>query len=135
MCKKEWGLISQAAKRTRGDKIRRWKTLAGRGRLTDKEIDNLQNYYGMAIRRNTDSEEKMKQDVWAIYFHKISTDSEPHHGLCPKGETSWCKYNCAIVTGEKYSHKHSLPVAVANAIKPVFRSLSDTNLLRKCVHG
>jgi hypothetical protein len=54
----------------------------------------------MAIRRNTDSEGKMKQDVWAIYFHKISTDSEPHHGLCPKGETSCCKCNHAIVTGE-----------------------------------
>jgi hypothetical protein len=80
--------LHKLRKELMGKKLEDGKSLAGRGRLTDKEIDNLQNYYGMAIRRNTDSEEKMKQNVWAIYFHKISTDSEPHHGLCPKGETS-----------------------------------------------
>jgi len=34
--------------------------LSGKGRLADKEIDNLQNYYGMAIRYNVNSLSKMK---------------------------------------------------------------------------
>lgn len=29
------------------------KVLGGKGRLTDFEIDNLQTFYGLAIRRNT----------------------------------------------------------------------------------
>ncbi|XP_068084596.1 uncharacterized protein [Anabrus simplex] len=127
--------LRKLRKDMKGIKLPDGKPLSGKGRLTDKEIDSLQNYYGMAIRRNCDSEMKMKQDIWAIYFHKLSTDTESCHALCPKGPTSWCKYNRAIAAGEQYSHRHSLPVEVCNVIKPVFRSLTDQNLLRKCLHG
>lgn len=70
-----------------------------RGRLTDKIIDELQQYYGMAIRNNTDDLFRMRQAVWATYFHKMSTDDKPTHQLCPTGPDSWCKYR-------KAQHKH-----------------------------
>lgn len=112
------------------------KGISGRGRLTDAEIDKLQSYYGSAIRKNcSNSLDDMVKGIWAIYFHRLSSDSNPQHGLCPTGPESWCRYNRAKETGEKYCHKHPLPEAIALAIKPVFRSLTDRKLLEKCMHG
>lgn len=48
------------------------KIAGKKGRLTDAVIDSLQNYYGLAIRRNTNDLEKMKKDVWATFFPKAS---------------------------------------------------------------
>ncbi|GFW83611.1 uncharacterized protein TNCV_2204601 [Trichonephila clavipes] len=70
------------------------KPISGRGRLTDAEILLLQKYYGLAIRRNVGkSVADMSKSIWAIYFHKLSTDENPQHALCPMGEESWCGYN------------------------------------------
>ncbi|GFU43868.1 uncharacterized protein TNCV_652511 [Trichonephila clavipes] len=67
------------------------KPISGRGRLTDAEILLLQKYYGLAIRRNVGkSVADMSKSIWAIYFHKLSTDENPQHALCPMGEESWC---------------------------------------------
>ncbi|GFX18290.1 uncharacterized protein TNCV_4305911 [Trichonephila clavipes] len=59
------------------------KGISGRGRITDNEISKLQQYYGLSIRRNMNSVSDMFKAVWAIYFHKLSTDSVPQHVLCP----------------------------------------------------
>ena len=67
----------------------------GRGRLTDAVIDNLQNYYRAAIRNNKSSLHKMKDAIWAICYHCILCKNEPltqQHYFCPKGSTSWCRY-------------------------------------------
>ncbi|GBO01686.1 hypothetical protein AVEN_201006-1 [Araneus ventricosus] len=37
--------------------------------------------------------------------------------------------------GSAYKHKNNLPVAVVEAMRPVFRDLSHPDLLKKCVHG
>ncbi|GFX83639.1 uncharacterized protein TNCV_325881 [Trichonephila clavipes] len=112
------------------------KPISGRGRLTDAEILLLQKYYGLAIRRNVGkSVADMSKSIWAIYFHKLSTDENPQHALCPMGEESWCGYNKSIVSGEKYTHKHSLPDAVLFKIKTIFRDLTAKELLLKCLHG
>lgn len=111
------------------------KSLGGRGRLTDAVIDQLQHYYGYAIRNNTENLPAMKQAVWATFFHKVSTDSDPQHGLCPIGEDSWCGYNRAIHTGEIYRHKNSLPEVVMECIKDVYRDLANPQLLSRCLHG
>ncbi|GFX13531.1 uncharacterized protein TNCV_2192851 [Trichonephila clavipes] len=59
------------------------KPISGRGRLTDAEIHLLQKYYGLAIRRNVGkSVADMSKSIWAIYFHKLSTDENPQHALC-----------------------------------------------------
>lgn len=109
--------------------------MAGKGRLTDEEIDQLQRYYGLAIRKNLTSVEAMKKAIWATYFHKLSSDEKPQHQLCPTQSETWCKYNKAQQKGEKYTHKHSLPEAVMDVVKPIFKDLSDVNLLKRCLPG
>lgn len=95
--------------------------------LADWHNDKLQNYLGLAMRRNVGNVEDMQRDACTIYFHKLSTDSDPQYGLCPQGEESWCKFNKAICKGEIYKHKSSLPEEVLKSIKTIFKDLSDKN--------
>ena len=48
------------------------------------------------------------------------------------GSGSWFKFNKGVESGETYSHKASLPIAVMEEIKPIFGNLSDSALLRRC---
>ena len=111
------------------------KPIKGPGRLTDKIIDELQSYYGNAIRANVNSLDNMKRAVWATFFHRLSTDVEPRHQLCPPPPDTWCKYRLAQAENKPYFHKHSIPPAVMEAIKPTFQALSKPELLKKCLHG
>ncbi|GFS53178.1 uncharacterized protein TNCV_4069041 [Trichonephila clavipes] len=119
----------------RGQKLSDGKALCGKNRLTEASIDQLQTYYGLAIRRNLSSVKDMRQGIWAIFLHKISTDENPQHGFCPSGPDKWCRYKKAQLENKVYHHKHKLPVAVVEAIRPIFRDLSDPELLKKCLHG
>ena len=112
------------------------KGLGGRGRLTDKRIDKLQVYYGMAIRQNIHDIDCMKTAVMAIWHHSKSTDDDPDHDLCPPGENSWCGFQQDIANGTSdYTHAAPIPEAVANSILPTFEALSDETLLSRCLHG
>ncbi|XP_044574589.1 uncharacterized protein LOC123258566 [Cotesia glomerata] len=105
----------------------------GAGKLTDKLISELSLYYGLAIRRNPDSVEEMKRDVWATYFHKISTNEYPQHMNC---SSSWCKYQKAIEDGtiDEFDHKNPpLNDKVLEVIKPIYESLSADSLLERCL--
>lgn len=120
----------------KGKKLSDGKGLAGKNRLTKSEILQFQRYYGLAITQNINkSVKEMSQAVWAIYFHKSSTDDNPNHGLCPTDPNTWCKYYKALQKGEQYKHTNSLPESVMFAIKPVFRALTSPKLLAKCTHG
>lgn len=46
------------------------KDLGGRGRLTDKIINELTNYYGLAIRRNINNVDNMYNEIWMTLYHK-----------------------------------------------------------------
>lgn len=127
--------LRSLCKRMRGKKLSDGKILRGTGRLTDPAIDKLQNYYGLAIRRNKNDLQAMIKAVWATYFHKLSTDEKPQHQLCTKGADSWCGYNKSIELKQPYTHKNSLPEAVLLAIKPIYQDLSKPDLLKKCLHG
>ena len=99
------------------------KTLGGRGsrgRLAMKEIDRLQIYYGLAIRRSIGNLYGMKNDTNAILRHILSTDDLPSHTSDPTGPESWCKYQQNPST---YKNFNPLQKAVAVHIKPVFDKL------------
>ena len=110
------------------------KTLGGRGRLTDARIDKITTYYGNAIRGNKNNLQGMRTAIWAIYFHYNSTDKDPVHNFC---DVSWCAYLQAKrdKTLKTFKHKNSIPPACMEVIRPVFKALVDTALLRKCLDG
>ena len=111
------------------------KKLGGKGRLHDKWINKLQNYYGLAIRQNTDSLNNMRKAVAAVLYHcSEANSSASRHMFCPKN-AKWCKMRLAEEKGEKYVDKPGLPVAIRDAIKPIFQDLSSETLLSKCLHG
>ncbi|KAJ4447244.1 hypothetical protein ANN_09248 [Periplaneta americana] len=83
--------LLKLTKDMKGKKLEDGKGIGGAGRLTKKEIQSIQMYYGPAIRQNVGNLDSMQHAVWAIYFHKLSTDAKPQHGLC--GE--WCPYKKA----------------------------------------
>ena len=45
------------------------KKISGKGRLTDKIINKMQNYYGMAIRQNPGQLHEMKKSIGAVLWH------------------------------------------------------------------
>lgn len=117
-------------KQVKGKKIQK-KTLSGKGKLTGKSIDKLTVYYGLAIRRNCDSVEKMKDAVWTTYFHYSSTDKKPQHGNCPEGPDFWCAWQRASATNTLSSFKHDytpLPDDVLTAMKPIYEDLSRVRM-------
>ena len=61
------------------------KKISGRGRLTDKVINTMQNYYGMAIRQNSNDLFAMRKSVIATLMHNTNfDDAETRHGTAQK---------------------------------------------------
>jgi hypothetical protein len=69
--KRNGARLRRLVQEKRGIKLHDSKPLGGRGCLTQSAIDKLQNYYGLAIRRNVNNLEVMKRAVWAVFFHKL----------------------------------------------------------------
>lgn len=86
-------------------------------KVTDAEIDNLQRYYGLAIRRNLTDVQSMENAAWATYLDKMFSDDNPQHHFCPEGADSWCKYNNLKDTNTPY--KQFLPMDVMLEIETV----------------
>ena len=76
----------------------------------------------------------MREAVGAVCFHKGSTDALPVHNLC---KDCWCPYKKAETAGTlgTHTHKNNLPATSMDEIQPIFKDLSKTELLRKCLVG
>ena len=75
----------------KGRKLSDSKQLIGKGRLIEKIINSLQNYYGMAIRQNTKTVPEMRKAIGAVLYHCSESASEEIHYLyCPKDKDTWC---------------------------------------------
>lgn len=113
------------------------KNLGGRGKLTGKLIDELSVYYGLAIRRNTDSVENMRNEIYATLYHKISSDEKPQHDKCPVGKDSWCSWQRAKAshTLDVYTHKPAMPMQVFDAVQKIYEDLITDDLLSRCLGG
>lgn len=115
-------------------------TVGGKGRLTDVAIDTLQNYYGVAIRKNQNNLVSMKSAIWAIYYHSILGDQsellDEQHRYCPKSSTSWCRYQADQINNTStYNQSRCLPSVFRKELKYIFERLSDEKLLKRCLRG
>ena len=113
------------------------KTLHGIGNLTISAINSMQNYYGIAIRNNTNNLYAMEKAVGAVLWHCTNfSDNSIRHSMCPRDEHSWCKWQLDKLKGTNtHTNKISLSIFIHNIIRPIFQDLSVDDLLRKCLHG
>ena len=113
------------------------KGLGGRGRLTDAMVDKLQNYYGIAIRRNKGKDvATMKRAIWGSFFHVCSSKDKQWHDHCEAGPNSWCRYQVDLVNNTNtYKPGPGLPGDIITHIKPILADLTTDSLLLKCLHG
>ena len=120
-------------KKSHGIKLLDGKTVGGKGRLTDKTIDKIQNFYGQCIRNHIGDGEGMKNSIWAIFGHMICDDTQSldeQHNLCPKDNESWCKY---WRDRETYNESNRLPSVFVWELKPLFQDLTNETLLNRCL--
>jgi len=96
-------------------------------------MQDLSLYYGLAIQRHPDSVEDMRKEIWATYYHKISTDEKPQHHLCPIGKDSWCKWHQHEAKGTVYSHPPALDEETQQILKQIYEDLSENDLLERCL--
>ncbi|GFT63577.1 uncharacterized protein TNCV_870411 [Trichonephila clavipes] len=68
------------------------KVKVGRNRLTNSLMSNIQRCYRLTIRNNINDLHSMKTVVCAVYFHLLSSNECPQHGLCPAIINAWCKF-------------------------------------------
>ena len=113
----------------------------GKGRLTEAKCKDLQNFYRGAIINNLGDTESMRNAIWAALWHSMSTDDQPRHHQCPKGDSSWCFYQKALAAGadppSHVDHPASTHLAkdVSMKLIPVYRRMSDDALLNRMRHG
>jgi len=115
--------------------VKKTHKLGGKGKLTEKLIQKLTSYYGLAIRRNVNNVENMKKAIMATYYHMCSTNENPRHEDCPPGADSWCKWQKAKAIGENYEHPAPLHPDVQRHILPIYEDLSKEDLLQRCLGG
>jgi len=97
------------------------KKIFGRGRLTDKIINFLQNLYGMSIRNNKGNLYGMKKAVAAIIHHCTDVaDPEKRHQYCPRDPQTWCKYHKSEIR-ENYKPNINLPHAARDSQAMFFK--------------
>ena len=113
------------------------KGFSGKGKLTNTMIDQLQNYYGMAIRQNKNDLKNMQAAVRATLLHVASSkENNWHYPHCPEGKDRWCKFHQDRANGTStYKPGPDLPLDVVMKLKPIFAELRDETLLEKCLHG
>jgi len=75
-------------------------------------MQDLSLYYGLAIQRHLDSVEG--KEIWATYYHKISTDEKPQHLLCPNGDKTHGVSGISIKPRELYFLIHLLSTKKLN---------------------
>ena len=117
-------------------KLKKTEKHLGKLGLVDHVIDRLQNYFGMAVRSNVGDIVKMKKAIYAAWCHVCSSEKRNYHVHCPAGADSWCTYQLDIANKTNlYVHGKGLPDEVIKHVKPIFDSLSNDQLLSKCLHG
>ncbi|XP_065650410.1 uncharacterized protein LOC136078561 [Hydra vulgaris] len=97
-------------------KLSNGKGVSGLGRLSEKAINTLQNYFGRAVRQNIGNIYLMKKFIWATLFHNTNFfDENVRHQFFPRNKDSWCLWQADKIT--------------------VWHDLTTDLLLLKCLHG
>ena len=85
------------------------------------------------IQKYKNNLELLHKRSWAIFWHKYSSNDDPHHKWC---SIKWCGYLKSIRNKTSYDHTpHALPRSVLNAIKSVFKNLCSRESLSRVINA
>ena len=70
--------MKRLVKEMLGTKLHNGKILGSKFRLTQSEIDKLQNYCGLVIIKNVNNLEAMIRAAWAIFFTSCQQMRNPN---------------------------------------------------------
>ena len=79
--------LRQLKLRMRGTRLADEKKVGEGKRLTEKTIDQIQNHFGEAIRKNSGNSEVVQQDVWIVLNDMVQNETEnleQQQGYCSK---------------------------------------------------
>ena len=78
----------------------------------------------------------MQDRIWAILFHSLSSGDCQHHSRCSE---NWCYFHIAQkesreveVVRKERERDEPLPTEVGDQLVPLFKRLTDPDLLKKC---
>ena len=122
--------------------------ISGKGKLTEKIINSMQNFYGLAIRQNCESLYLMKKLLVQYYgivpnlikmMKKVKTRGKSiaidfAHKVVPAGANSK-KLEQSGSDKSGYNNSINIPKFIHDLIKPIFVKLSSDELLSECQHG
>ena len=110
-------------------KLRNQLSIGGAGGLTMNLIKQLQGYFGAAIKKNKNNLAKMKDAIFAIYYHKLND-----HKFCSKDKTTWCKHIRMIKykSNDKQA-KNLIKREIMEKTKQVFVKFTNHSLLIRCL--
>lgn len=76
------------------------------------------------------------------FLHITSSDNDPRHFLCPRGEDSWCFYKRAQAKNETPPSHDTMKVRISISSKEdsqviisIYRDLTRYDLLERCLKG
>ena len=107
----------------KGKKLSDNKGVGVKGRLIDKIIDKMQNYYGKAIRENKEDSKGMQESISAILNHMVKNEKlhKKQHKDCPKSADTWCKFwKDKQNKTEHYNEDNRLPSVFMKEFTPIF---------------
>ena len=115
------------------------KRLSDKGKLDQKVMNSMQNYYGIAIRKNKGDLYAMKKAVGAILWHCSEfpdRDMAYCHRYCPPGKDTSCKYKLDHENQtNNYKSNINLPQYIFDLLLPIFEDLSNNVLLSRFLLG
>ena len=124
--------IMKVTKWHEGKKLSDGKGILGKGRLANKIINKMQNYYVMAIHQNAlslqniDKEKalySMKKSLFSTLCHCTDMpDNQERQAFCPSESNSWCKY-WQSGGSEDYKSSVNLPNVIRDLLVRIFLDL------------
>ena len=101
--------------------------------MLGQNIIRLQIALASTIRKYRHDLDLLFERSWAIFWHKYSTNDDPHHDFC---NIDWCGYLKSVRDGTPYNHAHhALPRPVLNAVRPVFDNLCSRESLARVLNA
>ena len=103
------------------------KSLSRKGRLTEKMINKLQNFFGIAVRQCTvTTVYQLKRAISDVLYHCSDANNlEARHQFCSKTIDSWCQFQADKCNGTSlYKEKPGIPSVTRDKIRPIFFDLS-----------